>query len=543
MAMKATLLVAAASAASALVSAPWSDSFGQFPLGFGTPSSSSAEYKCDLSTVLDPSKDGLPTSSEAFASKKAFLKQVERHQAIVRIPSICYDDLGDADKDPRWAPFWDLHDVLEETYPLVYVSSILVTHISGRQERRKLTARRHKHAKLEKINTLGLLYTLQGSDKSLKPVMLAAHQDVVPVADASTWTYPPFSAHFDGEWLWGRGSGDDKDSMTALMSALESLLASGWTPRRTVLLAFGFDEECSGYRGAATIGEHLTEVYGDNGIAIVLDEGGAGLLPVGDTLYALPAITEKGHVDIWFKLQVAGGHSSIPLSHTGIGIMSEIVTLLEAHPYEAKLEKSNPMYGYLKCMARYNPEANPDLTKLVDKDDLDGLTKVIGTEMGLIKFLIQTSQAVDWIGGGQKINALPEVTTLGVNYRVSQHNSIPEVQHNVIKYIDEVIQKYNLTVNAFEGDERFEDYLAEHDSERLLAIDPFAEDDYRGKLTLEASEASDPPPIAPITGDVWDIFSGSIQHTFATDGGKVVTTGMLMTGNTDTRHYLSKFSP
>lgn len=66
----------------------------------------------------------------------------------------------------------------------------------------------HARATKDMVNTFGLVYTLEGTDAGLKPLMLTAHQDVVPVADASTWKYPPFSAHFDGRWLWGRGASD-----------------------------------------------------------------------------------------------------------------------------------------------------------------------------------------------------------------------------------------------------------------------------------------------------------------------------------------------
>lgn len=140
------------------------------------------------------------------------------------------------------------------------------------------------------MNSIGLVYTIPGSNPSLKPLLLAAHQDVVPVADAATWKYPPFSGHFDGQWLWGRGASDDKNSLTALFSALETLLGySAWVPKRTIVLALGFDEESSGRRGAGTIGSFLEDRYGKYGIALLLDEGGMGLELLGnDTLCKQP---------------------------------------------------------------------------------------------------------------------------------------------------------------------------------------------------------------------------------------------------------------
>lgn len=390
-----------------------------------------------------------------------------------------------------------------------------------------LTCFRHKYAKLEKINKFGLVYTFTGSDASLKPYLLAAHQDVVPVPDPSTWTHPPFDAYFDGEWLWGRGASDDKNSLTALMSAIETLLTeTKWQPKRTVILAFGFDEECSGPRGAAKIGEFLTERYGDNGIPFILDEGGSGIQLIDDTLYVLPSVQEKGAIDIWAELRVKGGHSSIPHPHTGIGIMAEIISALESKPYEPAILKGSPVYNHLVCLARHSPDSHTKLHDLLKKDDLEKLKDELLHLDPMAKFTIQTTQAVDIIRGGQKINAMPEVVSLGVNYRVAPQDSLDKVQEQFVKNIDAVVQKYNLTLSAYEDDAKSQN------------IKPGF--DYDGHLKLTAFRNSVTTPVSPTSGPIWDIFSGTIQHSFAFDGGKVVPVGEIMTGNTDTRHYLSK---
>ena len=90
-------------------------------------------------------------------------------------------------------------------------------------------------------------------------------QDVVPV-DPDTvdkWIHPPYSGHFDGERIWGRGSADDKNALIATLSvsslvsviacsdvpdsaAVEYLVSASFEPTRTLVLAFGIDEESSG---------------------------------------------------------------------------------------------------------------------------------------------------------------------------------------------------------------------------------------------------------------------------------------------------------
>ena len=52
----------------------------------------------------------------------------------------------------------------------------------------------------------------QGSNKSLKPYMLAAHTDVVPVK-TQVWDYPQFQAHIEDGFIYGRGTIDDKHGL------------------------------------------------------------------------------------------------------------------------------------------------------------------------------------------------------------------------------------------------------------------------------------------------------------------------------------------
>ncbi|KAL2836881.1 hypothetical protein BJY01DRAFT_221478 [Aspergillus pseudoustus] len=500
------LLLASGITASASV-LPYLD---QTPLGISTPES--AAFQCDLPPVLDPARDGLPSAETLFASHEALETQVKRHQAIVKIPSVCWDDMGEIGEDDRWKPFYKLIHVLRKHYPAV-----------------------HAHAQLDKINTFGLLYTFPGSDPSLKPTLLTAHQDVVPVADESTWRYPPFDAHFDGEYIWGRGASDDKNSLTAILSAVEGLLSeSNWEPRRTLLLAFGFDEECSSNRGAGPIGELITSRYGNDGIAVILDEGGFGAEPLDDkTLYVLPAVTEKGHVNLNFELRVKGGHSSVPLPHTGIGIISEIVVALERNPYQPRIIEDSPVHRALTCQARYSPDAQPKIRHLLTEGDLDGLAEEFAATSPLARFVVQTSQAVDIIGGGVKINAMPEVVELSVNYRVAPHQRPIDVQRKAVEVIGEIVQKYGLKLNAYEGDE---EYHGTYPASLAKRGDQF-EVDYNGTLTVTAQGKGEAAPVSPSTGPVWDVFSGTIQHTFAVKDKTVVPVGYIMTGNTDTVHY------
>lgn len=149
---------------------------------------------------------------------------------------------------------------------------------------------------ITKVNIYGLVIEWKGSDDSLKPYVFMAHQDVVPVlpATVSRWKYEPYSAHYDGRYIWGRGASDCKNNLIGVLEAFETLLKKDHKPKRTMLTAFGFDEEISGWQGALHIAEHLEEKWGKDGVDLVVDEGGLGIKDAYGAKFALPGLGEKG---------------------------------------------------------------------------------------------------------------------------------------------------------------------------------------------------------------------------------------------------------
>jgi Gly-Xaa carboxypeptidase len=407
---------------------------------------------------------------------------------------------------------------------------------------------RHKHATVEHINRLGLVFTFEGVDTTRKPLLFMAHQDVVPIDDPSDWTHPPFAGVFDGEWIWGRGSSDCKNVLIGLMSVVEDLLSQDWKPQRTVLFAFGFDEESHGFLGAGAISAALEKKYGKDSFEFILDEGGMGLQSLGgesdsnsEVLYALPAVGEKGSLDLIIDIAVPGGHSSIPPAHTGIGIMAEIIYNLEHKElFPAWLDTNHPAHGMLQCQARYSPDhVEAWLSDKLAANDPAALGEAVASSRGpAVRYTMQTSQAADLIHGGVKVNALPEKISAVMNYRVALHQTPDELRERAVRIISPIAEQHNLTLRvAFPG----VDSATEGDvSDRTLTLHPL-------------SEPLSPAPISstdPLTSKVWAHFAGVARSVFESHSNPiaksdsrtkptVVVTGDVMTGNTDTRFYWS----
>ena len=78
----------------------------------------------------------------------------------------------------------------------------------------------------ERINYLNVenLYATFG-DKG-KLFCFLGHTDVVPTGPVEKWTYPPFSAHIEGDLLYGRGTADMKGSIAAFLESLDEFFAN-----------------------------------------------------------------------------------------------------------------------------------------------------------------------------------------------------------------------------------------------------------------------------------------------------------------------------
>lgn len=437
-------------------------------------------------------------------------ESLARLSGAIRIPTEIEDTHPRPEDDLEYyAEFFKLHEYLEQAFPLV-----------------------HKHLQLEKVNHVNLLYTWKGSDESLEPMMLTAHQDVVPVNPntVNDWTYPPYSGHFDDatDFVWGRGSVDCKNLLVGELSAIEQLLKDGFQPKRSVIVALGFDEESSGAWGAQTMGAFLHDRYGDDGIYSIVDEGGA-VLQLDKNIYAAAAITgEKGYVDVEVTVHGHGGHSSVPPDHTTIGIAAQLIKELEAHPFEPAFTPQNPFYGLLTCTAEHSSILPADVKKAIlnapfDQKEMQKMIDFVASDRRT-REMLRTSQAVDIINGGVKANALPEVTSFLVNHRIDITSSVNETIERDLGIIKAIAQKFNLGL--------------------VLAGDEIIPESKLGYIDIKPISALEPAPLSPVKDSpVWDVFAGTIQNVFengyfkdAPETEFYVTTA-LVSGNTDTKFY------
>ncbi len=347
----------------------------------------------------------IPTKVEAVEIARVKKDEALQHLSqLIQIRSISRE--GEVDQQP----FLDIHVWIEKTYPLI-------------------------SNKLQKkiINDCSLLYTWQGSDPKLAPVLLNAHLDVVPVEESTLadWVVDPFSGEKKDGFVWGRGAIDMKAQATGIMEAVESLLAEGFSPKRTIYLAFGHDEEVMGKNGSQKISEHL-RMQGVH-LAALLDEGGfitSGAFPGVQDPFALIGISEKGYLTLQMSAAGKPGHSSTPPRQTAIGIIARALALLDDQPFPARSDFVLPTLHKLSYLLPFDMQlvaANSWLFKKI-------LVNQLGKSAQL-NAMIRTTHAATIIQGGIKDNVLPAAASAKVNFRLLPGDSIESVIQHVKRVV------------------------------------------------------------------------------------------------------------
>ncbi len=310
----------------------------------------------------------------------------------------------------------------------------------------------HAALKREVVGELSLLYTWQGIDPQAQPIMLMAHQDVVPIAPGTEgdWSEAPFSGSVRNGYVWGRGSWDDKGNLLSQLEAVELLLASGYKPPRTIYLAYGADEEVGGLRGAAKIAALLKS----RGVRLdfVLDEGLLvldGILPGLRQPAALIGVAEKGYLSVVLNVSATPGHSSMPPPKGGsaIGMMSAALKRLDDHQLPGGIRGvAGEMFDTLAPeMGGFSRVALSNLW-LFGPVVQNQLERAASTNA-----VLRTTTALTLVNAGNKENVLPGRAEATVNFRILPGDRKEQVMEHVRGHVGAVVPASQFELYALPG--------------------------------------------------------------------------------------------
>jgi carboxypeptidase PM20D1 len=361
------------------------------------------------------------------------------------------------------------------------------------------------HSKLsrEKVDGYSLLYKWEGSNNELNPIILMAHQDVVPIEEATKvmWTVDPFGGEVKDNFIWGRGTADDKINLISMLESTEKLLKENFQPDRTIYLAFGHDEELGG-GGARVLAALLKSrnVHAD----LVLDEGTyitREKVPGITTPVALIGTSEKGFLSLELTVEINGGHSSFPEKETSIDVLSKALVNLRSKPFNASFSESTQ--GFLDHIG---PEM-PLMRKMVFANQWLFKSTIINIyqESPVGNALVRTTMVPTIIQAGMKDNVIPTVARAIVNLRLLPGDKA-----------EDIVAEVKLSIN-----------------------------DNRVRVGYKKGFYSEASGVTPEDSYAYRKIDSTIKRSFS----PVITSPSLMIGGTDSRYFgeissgIIKFSP
>ena len=406
--------------------------------------------------------------NEKFLNKITF--EINEERAITNLSnSIKFETISNQNRsEESLQEFENFIDWLKQSYQLV-----------------------HKNTSLQRFNDT-LLFKWEGSDPKLKPILVTGHYDVVPVIPGTedSWAEPPYSGAVDSNYIWGRGTLDDKSGVIGILEAVTFLMESGFEPSRSIYLSFGHDEEIGGVNGAAEVARHLSE--SNVQLEWSLDEGSfllGGFIPGVDKLVAAINVAEKGSVTLQVVGKAIGGHSSMPTRSSAVGHLSKALVKLDENRMPGGLD------GLSLAMFDEMSKHMPFVYKIAFANRwlFGGVIDSYLSQVPATNAMLRTTTAPTMLSASVKSNVLPIEAIALVNFRIHPQNSVEDV----FDHVRGLVESDNVEVRALS---------------------------YRGRPASQVSS--------------WDsrgykVIESSVKEIF---GDVIVVPGLMIAGS-DTRHY------
>src|SRR2546425_3284205 len=263
---------------------------------------------------------------------------------------------------------------------------------------------------------------------SKRPFLIMGHSDVVTV-DAAKWKHPPFSATREGGYVYGRGTVDDKDNLTASLMTMLLLKRLNVPLDRDVIFLSESGEEGSTGVG---IGYMVKDQFPLIDAEYCLAEGGGVVRIGGEVKYSTVQTLEKIPRGIELVSHGISGHGSVPLKSNAIVHLAGAVAKIGDWRPEIRFNETTG--SYFRKLASVSP---PDVAK-VYRDVLSTDPKVRAAADDWLfeneprhSSMLRTSVSPNIFAGGYRSNVIPSEAKATLDVR-----ALPD--ENPAKFLEEV---------------------------------------------------------------------------------------------------------
>lgn len=283
-----------------------------------------------------------------------------------------------------------------------------------------------------------LIARLKG-DGSKRPVLLAAHADVVGV-ERDKWTVDPFAGLIKDGDVYGRGAIDFKGGIAVFTRAVMQLAERKVPLARDVILLVEADEEAAQYNTSWLARTHWAQMECE----FALNEG--GWIIAGDdrrVKYVSISTADKSSIGVIVSAKGTSTHSSMPRPDNAIFALSRALARLSAH--EMPIQLTPDTKKFLGVLSRTSPQplagAYQTLLTSTDQAAIAAADREISKDP-LMHAIIRNTIAPVIINGGFRSNVIPGSAEATINVRV-----IPGTDpKDIVTEFQRLINEPNVTV-------------------------------------------------------------------------------------------------
>jgi acetylornithine deacetylase/succinyl-diaminopimelate desuccinylase-like protein len=250
---------------------------------------------------------------------------------------------------------------------------------------------------------------------SRRPLLLMSHSDTVRV-DPAKWKFPPFSAARDGGHIYGRGTIDDRDNLTAALMTLLLLKRQGVTLDRDVILLAEAGEEAATQVGIEyMVREHFPAIDAEYCLA----EGGNTVISGGRVQFTQVQTAEKLPRPVVLTATGTSGHGSIPRLDNPVVHLSAAVAALGR--WKPPIRLTETTRAYFTRLAAVSPPADAARYRALLQPDspaaaaaADYLAEHDPTKAAMLRSTLSPTL----LTGGLQRNAIPSEATATIDVRL-----------------------------------------------------------------------------------------------------------------------------
>jgi len=237
---------------------------------------------------------------------------------------------------------------------------------------------------------------------SKRPLLIMGHTDTVKV-DPAKWKFGPFSAARDGGYIYGRGTVDDKDNLTAGLMTMLMLKRLKVPLERDVIFVAEAGEEAAAGMG---IGHLVESNWSDIEAEICLAEGGNVNRRDGQVRYALIQTVEKLPRGVQLVAHGVAGHGSRPLRSNPILHLSRAVEKIAMWDPPMRFNDTTRYY-FEKLAGVSSPEEAARYHDLFDPAKSAAAREYLAEHEPGHYSMLHTSISPNMFNGGYQTNVIP----------------------------------------------------------------------------------------------------------------------------------------